>query len=222
MIKYEQTNNKEGFTMKKITLSLVSVIALSGLGFAGGDFEPVVEPAVIVPVVVEDYSGFYLGGGLAAVSTRDSAVSGSFFDAEGGQDRLGNLTFLAGYDFNRYIAVEGRYTTSAFDEDVVEMSGWSLFAKPQYVFDSSNFKLYALLGFGGVTIEGTNGSFADVDDTAFQWGFGAAYSLGNYIESDVSLFVDYSSMATDMEGIFFNGAPETDADAITAGVTYKF
>ncbi|MEA3419429.1 MAG: outer membrane beta-barrel protein [Campylobacterota bacterium] len=210
--------------MKKITLSLVSVIALSGMSFAGGDFEPVVEPVVAVPVVVEDTSGFYLGAGLAAVSTRDATVNGSFFDAKGGQDRLGNLTFLAGYDFNRYIAAEGRFTTSIADEDIVEMSGWSLFAKPQYAFDGSNFKIYALLGFGGVTLDSMNADYVtDVDDTAFQWGIGAAYSFGEYMEdNNLAVFVDYTSLATDMEGIYWNGAPETDVDAITAGVTYRF
>ena len=211
--------------MKKIVLSGCAVAAMSSLSFAGGDMkdvEPAVEPVIAVPVV--DDSGFYVGGALAAVSTRDATVSQNFFDAKGGQDRLGNLTLLAGYDFNRYVAVEGRYTTSIADEDIVEMDGWSLFVKPQYTFDESNFKIYALLGFGGVTLDSMNSAYVvDVDDTGFQWGIGAAYSFGDYMENnDLAIFVDYTSLANDMEGIYWNGALEADADAITVGVTYRF
>ncbi|NOR55459.1 MAG: porin family protein, partial [Sulfurovum sp.] len=45
--------------MNKITLSLVSIMALGGLAFAGGDLAPV-EPVVETQVVIEDNSAFYL------------------------------------------------------------------------------------------------------------------------------------------------------------------
>ncbi len=214
--------------MKKIVLSVCTVAAMSSLVFAGGGMKevtPAVEPVIVVPVVEELNDGFYLGGAIAAVVAHDSAVDIELIDGTPGvdNDRLGNITLLAGYDFNRYVAAEGRYTTSVFDEDVTEMSGWSLFVKPQYAFDESNFKIYALLGFGGVTIDGVEGYFADVDDTGFQWGIGAAYSFGEYMEdNDLAVFVDYTSLATEMEGVFANGALETDVDAFTVGMTYKF
>ncbi len=208
--------------MKKIVLSVCTVAAMSSLLVAGGDIEEVIP---VVGPIVEELSGFYLGGGLAAVVAHDSAVDIELFDGtdDDSNDRLGNITLLAGYDFNQYIAVEGRYTTSIFDEDVTEMDGWSLFVKPQYLFDNSNFKLYALLGFGGVTIDGVDAYYADIDDTGFQWGIGAAYSFGEYMEdNNLAVFVDYTSLATEMEGVFTNGALETDVDAFTLGVTYQF
>ena len=208
--------------MKKIVLSVCTVAAMSSLLVAGGDIEEVIP---VVGPIVEELSGFYLGGGLAAVVAHDSAVDIELFDGtdDDSNDRLGNITLLAGYDFNQYIAVEGRYTTSIFDEDVTEMDGWSLFVKPQYLFDNSNFKLYALLGFGGVTIDGIDAYYADIDDTGFQWGIGAAYSFGEYMEdNNLAVFVDYTSLATEMEGVFTNGALETDVDAFTLGVTYQF
>ena len=210
--------------MRKIA---VSVAMMSSLVFAGGgtkEAAPVVEPVVVIPMA-EELSGFYVGGGVAAVVARDSAVDMELFDGTTtvDNDRLGNITLLAGYDFNQYVAVEGRYTTSVFDEDVTEMSGWSLFVKPQYNFDESNFTLYGLLGYGGVTIDGTSGYFADVDDSGFQWGIGAAYSFGSYMEdNNLAVFFDYTSLATEMEGVFANGALETDVDAFTLGMTYKF
>ena len=205
--------------MKKIVLSICAIAAMSSLSFAGGDIETPEEPKVIIPVVVEevDESSFYLGIGIAAVSTRDSDASLDFIDEEGGQDRLGNVSLLAGYNFNQYIAVEGRYTTSFSDEDLVEMSGWSIFAKPQYPV-TEDFNVYALLGFGGVTLDGINGAVVDVDDSGFQWGLGASYM----VVENLALFVDYTSLANEMDGVYFNGALQTDVDALTVGVTYQF
>ena len=202
--------------MRKIALS---VAIMSSLVFAGGgskEATPVVEPVVVIPMEKE-LSGFYAGLGVSAVSSRDASFSMDFFDVTAGQDRLGNVSFLAGYNVNTYIAVEGRYTTTFTDEDLVEMDGWSLFAKPQYPV-SEDFSVYALLGYGGVTMDGINGSGVDVDDSGFQWGLGM-----NYLATEnISIFVDYTSLAADMEGVYYNGALEVDADAVTLGVNYLF
>ena len=205
--------------MKKIVLSVSAVAAMSSLVFAGGgtkEVAPVVEPVVVIPMA-EELSGFYAGLGIAAVSTRDASISMDIFDPETGQDRLGNYSFFAGYNFNEYIAVEGRYTNTFSDEDLVEMDGWSLFVKPQYPV-SEDFSVYALLGFGGVSMDGINGSGVDVDDSGFQWGLGMNY----LVTENISIFVDYTSLAADMEGVYYNGALEVDAAAFTVGVNYLF
>ena len=137
--------------------------------------------------------------GVAAVSTREASASLSFFSEDLGQDRLTNLTFLAGYDFNPHIGVEGQYTTSVSEEDSVEMDGWSLFAKPQYPVTDA-FTIYALLGFGGVTMDGINSSIVDVDDSGFQWGLGTSYA----VTENIDLFVDYTNLANDMEGNYIS------------------
>ena len=204
--------------MNKIVLSVCAVAAMSSLGFAGGDMkevEPAVEPVIVVPVV--DESGFYAGLGLTAVSTRDSAFSVDWGGDGAYQDRLGNVSLVAGYNFNKYIAAEGRYTTSFTHEDLVEMNGWSIFVKPQYPV-SEDFSVYALLGYGGVILDSVDGATVDVDDTGFQWGIGASYM----VTENVSLFADYAWLANDMDGIFFNGADQVDVDAFTIGVNYHF
>ena len=71
-------------------ISVCAVAAMSGVAFAGGDFKEVVEP-VIVPIDEVDNFSFYLGLGLSAISSRDSAVSMDFFNGKAGQDRLGNV-----------------------------------------------------------------------------------------------------------------------------------
>lgn len=201
--------------MNKIALSVVAIVGMSSFGFAGGDIAPVAAPMVVEEEVSN--SSFYVGFGIAAVSARDADASLGFFSEKAGQERLGNFSLLAGYNFNEYVAVEGRYTTSFAKEDSLEMDGWSLFVKPQYPV-SEDFSIYALLGFGGVTMDGINGSVVDVDDNGFQWGLGMEYA----VMENISLFADYTSLANDMDGYFYNGALEVDADAITIGMNYKF
>ncbi len=202
--------------MKKLTLSMMTAMALTAtFAVAGGDIAPV--PA---PVAVEEPAesgSFYAGLALSAVSTRDAAVSMDLFNGKAGQDRLGNLTFLAGYDFNEYIALEGRYTTTIVDEDSVEMDGWSIFVKPQYPVTEA-FSIYALLGFGGISMDPTTAKYVDVDDSGFQWGLGASYDF----TENISVFADYTSLASDMDGIYWDGAFEVDADTFNVGVIYTF
>jgi opacity protein-like surface antigen len=140
-----------------------------------------------------------------------------FFNPKDGQDRLGNVSFLAGYNINNYIAVEGRYTTTFAHKDKVSMDGWSLFAKPQYPVNE-DFSVYALLGFGGVNLDPESIENVDVDDTSFQWGLGMSYVM----TENFDVFIDYTSLANDMDGIYYNGALQVDVDAITLGVIYNF
>jgi len=201
--------------MKKIALSVVAIVGMSSLGFAGGDVAPVAEPVVVVEE--EGLSGFYAGLALSAVYANNSTVDVELWDEIDEQDRLGNVSFIAGYNFNEYIALEGRYTTSFAHEDTVEMDGWSLFVKPQYPV-IENFSVYALLGFGAVTLDGINGYDVDVDDNGFQWGIGASYLA----TENISVFIDYTSLAVEMDGSYWDGPVQADVDAITIGVNYLF
>ncbi len=216
--------------MKKIILSLAAV---SSLGFAGGDMVPL----VVVADEIDD-TGFYLGAGVSAMSSRESSVSMDIFNEKSGQDRLGNIDLLAGYIVNDYLAVEGRYGFGITDEDQVEMnSQWSLFLKPMYKFENDEdrangenyFAVYALLGYGGVELKGINGVVADIDETGFQWGLGVSYTFRetshneNYKYKDSwTVFADYTSLGNDMDGLYYTGLGQVDADAFTVGLIYKF
>ncbi len=204
--------------MRKTTLSLLTMVAMSSIGFAGGDFKSAVEPVVVIPVVEEtvDHSGIYAGLGISAVIAYEG--DGSFFESKDGQERTGDITFIAGYDFNQYIAVEGRYMTSFTHEDILERSLWGVYVKPQYPI-MEELKVYALLGYGAFQLEGINGSGIDIDEDGFQWGVGTSYE----VTENISIFVDYLNIAKDMEvGAFINPSVEIDSDAITVGAIYKF
>jgi len=204
--------------MRKVTLSLLTMVAMSSMGFAGGGFKPAVEPTIVIPVVEEtvEHSGIYAGVGISAVITYEDDAS--FFETKAGQERTGDITLIAGYDFNQYIAVEGRYMTSFTHEDILERNLWGVYVKPQYPI-MEDLKVYALLGYGSFQLDGINGSGIDIDEDGFQWGIGTSYD----VTENISIFVDYLSIATDIEVDSFIGSNvEIDSDAVTVGLLYKF
>ena len=91
--------------MKKFTISVAAVMAMSTFAIAGGDIAPV--EVVAAPVVIEDDSSFYVGVGYSYVSA----------DIDGTEE--GNAySLIAGYNYNQYIAIEGRYISTVGDMEV--------------------------------------------------------------------------------------------------------
>jgi len=200
--------------MKKIKLSLVSIVALSSLTFAGGDIAPVVEE---MPVVV-DNSAFYLGLGIGAAEVN--------FDYYGEEFSATTLMLQAGYQYNEYVALEGRYTfgfstdydvgtnpnSTAYDGD---FSSWGIYVKPMYPVTDA-FDIYALLGYGGVMLSNLNNG--DAYDSGFQWGLGAQYAFTD----NIAVFVDYVSLYNDTGLDYAATLDDVDSDTWTIGLTYKF
>lgn len=214
--------------MKKITLSLIATMAMAGTLMAGGDIAPAMEPVVEVPMVKTiDYSGFYLGMGYSA---QDSDIADHSFGIDVDTES-NHILFVAGYDYNQYIAIEGRYSTSVGDITLSDSTGYSetssnyetenyaIYLKPQYNMDNG-IGVYALAGYGKTTFENLT---EKGDDTDFAWGLGAKYTINNW-----SLFVDYTDLVNngDLTGIEASPGVPADLDVDTSswnfGVTYKF
>jgi len=206
----------------------MTAAALSSFSFAGGDIAPIVAAPILIE---DDNSAFYVGIGLA--SLRSYATDSDWFEEETPtQDVTGAVSFLAGYEYNQYVAFEGRISTSFTDEDYAEITTYSIFVKPQYPV-SEEFNIYGLLGFGNVSVDGTNGDMPGhaqnagvsiMDETSFQWGIGASYE----VMENIAIFIDYTSLISDGEinsqlyrydNTYYS---ELSSDAWTLGVTYKF
>jgi len=192
--------------MKK-SLSIVAIIALAGSTLmAGGDIVPVQAPMphVEMPAMPEiSDSGFYLGAFYGASNIDSGIKSGAlgvratYFD----DVDYGSFGIDAGYKFNSFIAVEGRYWFGA-DENAndilldetfsVSNDTWALYVKPMYpVTDTIN--VYALLGYANSDFVGTHPTITltpDTDYDGFSWGIGADYE----ITDNISVFVDYTNM----------------------------
>lgn len=183
--------------MKKFNLSLVAFVAMGAFAAAGGDVAPV-EPVVETPMVEESTSSFYVGLGYSYMNIDPDNSSEVDGDA---------VLLLAGYNFNKYIAVEGRYSGLT---DCLENT--AIYLKPMYPLGA--ISLYGLLGYGQVDHD--NGG--SLSESGFQWGIGANYE----VVENIGVFVDYTSLYDDTG--FDGELPNQDvlADSINVGFTYKF
>lgn len=199
--------------MNERVLLLVPMLVLSG--FSHADDASAKEP--LLTLLTTENSAYYMGAALG-----DSRVNN-----DTSNEKMSSLSLMiqAGWQYNQYIALEGRYSfglnmdyssgdpsnTSDYNGD---FSSWGVYAKPMYPIQ--NFKVYALLGYGGVELEDiANG---DAYENGFQWGVGAGYAFNQRL----SIFVDYVSLYDDTG--FGNRAKLDDIDAYTLalGVTYQF
>jgi opacity protein-like surface antigen len=209
--------------MKKLTLSIAAIAAMSTFAMAGGDIAPV-EPVVETPVVtpVTD-AGFYLGLGYSWIGQDIEGLSSTDYSA---------IMLQAGYKINPYVAVEGRYWTNVNDDSIsfrgantsvdIGSDAWGIYVKPMYPV-TDTFDVYALLGYGSasadnITLNG-GGTYTLPDMDGFSWGVGAAYEFTN----NWSVFLDY--VAFD-DSTWDNSLKKLSGDqtfeTINLGVTYKF
>lgn len=238
--------------MKKITSSIVAAMAVGTFAFAGGDIAPV-EPVVETPAVVESTGNFYVGAAYSYGKIEDVVYSDyvEYDEFIAGTHDQNALLLLAGYNFNQYIGIEGRYTLGIGDadsdivaenfskaSDATDFSNLAVYIKPMYPV-TEEFTIYGLLGYGQTTYTyatlSDGGDYIVNEDTrvsGFQYGAGLSYALSE----NLSLFADYTKLA-DEDGNYDyiaaydsttqNGDDDlymidSKAYTINFGVTYTF
>ncbi|MEA3490822.1 MAG: outer membrane beta-barrel protein, partial [Campylobacterota bacterium] len=163
--------------MKKIALSLLTMIAM-------GD-----------SIAKADDAGIYLGAGYALTMV-DFTVETGYFELPGFDASTDSVLFLAGYDLNEYIGIEGRYywnvTSIAIDYydkygllDEYTAESFAVYLKPQYSFDP--ISIYALIG---ITMNDYTLLVSSESDALFSWGLGAKFRLTD----SFSVFADYTDL----------------------------
>ncbi len=203
--------------MKKTVLSFVSIMALSGLVYAGGDMTTVMEPVVEIPEV--KVNPFYVGVGMGEAYVND--------DVTDEEISATTLMLQAGYQYNEYLALEGRYTfgLGGSDYDAGNLTGigngydgdlstWGIYVKPSYPI--GDISLYALLGYGEIMLNDLMDG--DAVENGFQWGLGASYAF----TEEVSVFADYVSLYDDTGFDYRAKLVDVDADTWTVGFSYNF
>jgi opacity protein-like surface antigen len=225
--------------MRKSTLFVTLVIVLSNISCAGGNITPI-EPIEESPQTVENASVFksvfYMGAGYSYLQSNRYATLHKPGEADDGKtvkntdSAANNLMLMAGYQYNPYLAIEGRYTVSIGDhtltdnlnngykEDVdIDISNIALYLKPMYLVGNVSF--YGLLGYGK-TQRKHNVRGSSWDGSGFQWGGGVQYMVGG----NLSIFADYTQWY-DEEDELHPTAPrllDTDFSTVSTGITYKF
>ncbi len=207
--------------MKKFNLSLVAVLAMSTFAIAGGDIAPV-EPVVMVEEPVVQDRGFYLGLGYGLLNAdRETNIAGTIVTQ--GSDDFSQIMIQAGYKFNSYVALEGRYWGAIDDntfldrydgiEKTADVDSWGIYVKPIYPV-SDAFDIYALLGYATSDFSGT--TVGDLD--GFSWGLGAGYSFSE----KWSVFIDYTELYDDDDTNAFGDNQDTSLNVTTFGASYQF
>lgn len=207
--------------MRKIVNSIALLAVTSNFLVAGGDIVPM-EPAVSVPekeiVVIDDnikYDGFYVGGALSHMRMNEAVTASGFA-----------LTIMGGYYFNKYIGIEGRYTSTVGDVDVDDgptnisqgdtISNLGIYLKPMYSV-TTGFAVYGLAGYGESTYEKDG---TDYSESGVQWGLGAKYELSN----KVGLFADYLDAYDDddYDNLPSASGVEVKLNSLNVGAAYTF
>ena len=219
--------------MKKLTLSLAAILATSTFALAGGDIAPV-EPVIETPYVEPAVGGFYLGAAygwqnLTVDEPKDINGVPYLFN-DGLDENFGSIMVDAGYKFNPYIAVEGRYWfglsssqglgwTTDIPSDIT-IDAWGIYAKPMYPVTDA-FNIYALLGYGAgdVTYDrAIGGTYTSESVDGFSWGLGADYAFTD----NVSVFVDYVSLVDDERTYIGTDSVNISVESVNFGVNYSF
>ena len=169
-----------------------------------------------------DDNGLYLGLGYANTNIDlqldELNVEKTLLDLS-----TDSVVLLAGYDFNEYLGVEGRYYLNASEAAYryylgdTPLSGsykaesFAVYAKPQYKLSMLNF--YALLGVTANDYT-ANALLGGSDNaTLFSWGAGVKFNL----TQSFGAFVDYTNLG-ESDNILTN----TDLSSWNIGFSYKF
>jgi len=196
--------------MKKVGITLSTIVVLSISAQAGGKYiEPAKEPVKVIPAVMSPLS-FYAGLGVVAAGlSRDCSCAGA--------DRLKDMTYgglaRVGWDYNQYIGIEGRYLYAGIEDDFSQTTHYGIYLKPQYPITES-INVYGLLGYGKTTVDYDNhqGKSSTLNKTGLSYGAGVEYALGAHWD----LWLDYQHLLND-EGKF-----NTDSNVFSLGVRYNF
>ena len=205
--------------MKKITLSLVSVLALSSFAFAGS----------------EDSSSLYMPGksaiyvGLGYGSFKQSTTGIDYPAAKSFTLEADTVMLQGGYKYNPYFSLEARYWmgVSKIDQDGGEspdkysgdINSFGIYLKPNIPLSDTGINIYALFGYGNTSVKYSGGNKWDTD--GYSWGYGVEYEAMD----NLGIFIDYVKVGsadsfdyTDRDGV----DADIDVETINFGLNYKF
>jgi opacity protein-like surface antigen len=177
---------------------------------------------VSTTLIAEDDNGLYVGLGYASTNI-DLTLDGLDNDKQKILDSsTDSVILLAGYDFNNYLGLEGRYylnvSSIAYDYQLGDLpisgtykaESFALYAKPQY-----NLGLITIYGLAGVTFNDYTVNTilgGDKNDALFSWGGGAKFN----VTQSLGLFLDYTDLGESTE------FTTTNLSSVNLGVSYKF
>ena len=197
---------------KRIIACIVFMSTAISLYAGGGkDITPAATPIAAVETV--DFSGWYLGAGLVRAKFVGCTGSCTYEDVTYG------LMARGGYDFNRYIGIEGRYLYTSLGEGPLggtPLMHAGIFLKPQFPLNE-RINLYGLLGYGYTKNLGNGGRLHYFDsDWGVSAGAGLEYRFSDKKNTDTEwrLFAEYQRLLMKDD--------TADMDVASLGIEYHF
>ena len=151
----------------------------------------------------ENDRGFYLGAHIGGGEQKNKIVNDSI-------SGTGVLSLKAGYDFSKYIGLEGRYGGVDSSSSEIDLDNFtSLYAKPQYFFIDA-LSIYALLGASWTPVELDNGVSNEKETlNSFSYGLG----LGWFVIEHLRLSAEYTRISSH---------EDFTLDAFSLGIDWRF
>jgi len=190
--------------MKKLTLSIASIVALSSLSFAGG--EVVEPPVVVVPPVVEETSDLTISANMAMVSK---------YIWRGMDQNRGNMAIQGGIDVEYKGFYVGAWASNGDFDTATENSSIELDLYAGYRFE------VATIGFDiGAIAYLYPGVTDDWDETSKEAYVGVSKEFGNF-GLGATFSYDFDAVNEDGdEGTYnvqFDASVKTIAEITVAG-----
>ncbi len=167
--------------MKNVKLSIIALLAMGSLGYAGGDIMPVTEfeteditlseEEIVEPVIEEEYVAPVVEAKPVPVPVPVKNIAANGFYAglgisaaqyktncssgcsKSGKDKTAGVMARVGYDFNQYIGLEARGIRTNWKSDGGKVKHAGIFVKPMLpVSDAVN--VYGLVGVAKTTTDG--------------------------------------------------------------------
>ena len=167
----------------------------------------------------QDFSGFYIGGGVGSTDANVSSGSLSYSPSTSGT----TLKAIGGYQFNRIVAIEAQYTSYG-DVTTPTAYKWepttiSLAANLGYTFDNG-LRPFATIGLSSLDLNESYNLLDDNNATAVRFGAGLEYTPASL--AGISFRAGYEADAFVIED---NTSP-ADADvyigSLYVAASYKF
>ncbi len=172
-------------------------------------YTPGYMPRIITPENLK--SGVYGGLGLSASWIEFSN------SIESTTNKMLDLLIVAGYNYNKYLALESRARVSAAYDNGLDVTAISFFVKPKYEINNK-IETYALIGYGQTKAKEINSNATKGKINSAQIGIGADYKLGN----NFKLFTDFLYHGKDKDAKYNNIKSIMKSSSITGGITYDF
>lgn len=190
-------------------LIMISLVVVGTDAMALEDNDPLILEPMKIPKIIVNPTPLYVGLGFTTGALRIGTSKLDFNHNAKGQDRVGSLSALFGYDIYKNIAIEGRYMSSFIKESLANIQSLGVLFKP-HISLVDEMTGYALLGYGTSTLSGVKRHTMHISESSFQWGFGLEYDTSETF----TYFVDYTNLLQNVKNI--------STDALTIGIKYRF